>query len=287
MNDLTTTRARAWALTREDGTVLGFTDHDRDLSFEGLTFRAGTGMSASAITQGTGLAVDNTEASGALSDAALTEGDILAGLYDNAGLVIWEVDWADPDARRLLFRGTLGEITRAGGAFRAELRGLTEPLSKSGGRVFGALCPAVLGDARCGFDLSQPGFSAEVPLLAVEDGGAVIDVDLLPEFTAAWFVDGTARFLTGAAEGQAVSIRREEGRAAARRLHLWSRPGFEPAAGDLVRLEAGCDKRFATCRLKFLNQLNFQGFPHVPGEDWLQASPRVNGGNTGGSLTHE
>ena len=100
MSDLTTTRARAWALTREDGTVLGFTDHDRDLSFEGLTFRAGTGMSASAITQGTGLAVDNTEASGALSDAALTEGDILAGLYDNAALVIWEVDWTDPDARR-------------------------------------------------------------------------------------------------------------------------------------------------------------------------------------------
>lgn len=284
MSDLTTTRARAWALTRADGTVLGFTDHDRDLSFDGLIFRAGTGMSASAITQGTGLAVDNTEASGALSDAALTEGDILAGLYDGAALVIWEVDWTDPEARRLLFRGTLGEITRAGGAFRADLRGLTEPLSKAGGRVFGAACPAVLGDQRCGFDLLQPGFSAEVAVLALDEGGAVIDVASLPEIAADWFVDGTIRFLSGSAAGQVASIRREERRAAARRLHLWSRPGFEPAAGDLVRLEAGCDKRFATCRTKFLNASNFQGFPHLPTEDWLQATPRPGAG--GGGLSH-
>ena len=59
-----------------------------------------------------------------------------------------------------------------------------------------------------------------------------------------------------------------------------------PAPGDSLRLTAGCDKRFATCRLKFVNQANFQGFPHVPGEDWLLAVPRAEGDNTGGSLTN-
>lgn len=54
-----TTVCRAWAVVRRDGAVFGFTDHDRDLEFEGIVFRAGTGLSASALSQTTGLSVDN------------------------------------------------------------------------------------------------------------------------------------------------------------------------------------------------------------------------------------
>lgn len=283
MSDLTTTRARAWALERRDGTVMGFTDHDRDLRFDGLVFRAGTGMSASALVQATGLAVDNTEAAGALSESGLREADILAGRYDGAALMIWEVDWRDVAWRRVLFRGSLGEITRAGGAFRAELRGLTESLSKSGGRVFGALCPAVLGDARCGFDLAQTGFSADLALLEVAEDGAILTLQEQAEFAAGWFVDGTVRFLTGAATGITGVIRREDRQPGKRILHLWTAPGVAPSAGDGLRLLAGCDKRFETCRLKFVNQENFQGFPHVPSDDWLIATPRAKLPGTGGS----
>jgi len=48
-------------------------------------------------------------------------------------------------------------------------------------------------------------------------------------------------------------------------------------------LEAGCDKQAATCRNKFGNFLNFRGFPHIPGEDWLSAYPKADQANTGGS----
>lgn len=277
MTDLTTTRARAWALERTDGLVLGFTDHDRDLSFDGIGFAAGTGMSASAVVQATGLAVDNTEAAGALSDQALSEQDILAGRFDGASLTIWEVDWTDVSWRRVLFRGSLGEITRSGGAFRAELRGLTEPLSKGGGRVFGGMCPAVLGDEPCGFDLNLPGFTVETPVLNVAENGAILTVSDLPEFASGWFVDGRVRFLDGDAAGLSGIVRREEMGEGIRRLHLWSAPGATPATGDELRLEAGCDKRFQTCRLKFVNAENFQGFPHVPSDDWLIATPRPDG----------
>ena len=41
-----TTVAHAWAITRKDGVVLGFTDHDRELRFDGISFRADTGLSA-------------------------------------------------------------------------------------------------------------------------------------------------------------------------------------------------------------------------------------------------
>ena len=74
-----TTVCRCWALTRRDGTVLGFTDHDAALTFEGIRFRADTGMSTATLQQATGLSVDNTETMGALSDASISEADIEAG----------------------------------------------------------------------------------------------------------------------------------------------------------------------------------------------------------------
>merc|ERR1711965_692796 len=112
-----TTVSRCWAVTRADGTRYGFTDHDVDLVFEGLRFRADTGLSALALQQATGLSVDNTEAMGALSDDALSEADIDAGRFDGAEVVSWMVNWQDVTQRKVLFRGSIGEIRRTGGAF--------------------------------------------------------------------------------------------------------------------------------------------------------------------------
>lgn len=121
-----TTLSRCWCLRRADGWVQGFTDHDTDISFDGVDFRAGTGLTANALMQTTGLSIDNSEALGALSDASVTEADIRAGRFDGAKVEAWLVNWENPAERILQFRGTLGEITRSGGAFRAELLGLTE-----------------------------------------------------------------------------------------------------------------------------------------------------------------
>jgi len=110
-----TTVARCWSVVRRDGMTLGFTDHDLDLNFEGIVFRAGSGLSAKALMQTTGLAVDNSEALGALSHQSVTEEDIAAGRYDGAEVRAWLVNWADPAQRLLQFSGTLGEIQRRAG----------------------------------------------------------------------------------------------------------------------------------------------------------------------------
>jgi hypothetical protein len=47
--------------------------------------------------------------------------------------------------------------------------------------------------------------------------------------------------------------------------------------------DLGCDKRFATCVGVFGNGVNFQGFPDVPGDDFLTAVPVEGGRNDGGS----
>ncbi|MCC1481446.1 DUF2163 domain-containing protein [Roseibaca sp. Y0-43] len=276
----TTTVARAWALVRADGQTLGFTDHDRDMRFQGITFRAEAGLTARALEQVTGLAVDNSEAVGALRDAGLTEADILAGRYDGAELTIWEVNWQDVAERRVLFRGSLGEITRSGAAFRAELRGLSEALGQQGGRVYHASCSAVLGDGACRFDTGQTGFSAEVALAGMAED--VLLFDGLDSFTPGWFTHGRITALSGAAEGLVALIRLDRAQGARRQITLWDSLRAPVATGDLFRLEAGCDKQAATCRNKFANFLNFRGFPHIPGEDWLTAYPKAGAANTGG-----
>lgn len=268
---MTTTKiARAWSITRADGMVLGFTDHDAPLRFQGLDFRPEAGLSAQAVVQGAGLSVDNTEAIGALSDGAITEADILAGRWDGAELCQWEVDWSDPDQNRLIFRGHLGEVSRSGGAFKAELRGLSEPLNQPVGRVFHPRCTAVLGDAMCKADLDRPGLSVQARVLSVD--GATLRLSGLDGIEDRWFERGAVQFLDGAARDIRRHVKNDRALPGGlREVELWTEPGEAPATGDRVRVVAGCDKSAGMCRLKFGNYLNFRGFPHLPEEDWLMA----------------
>mgnify|MGYP000398044816 CR=1 FL=1 len=278
-----TTLCRCWAVTRRDGVVMGFTDHDRELSFEGITFGANTGLTARALTQTTGLSVDNTEAVGALSDAAVREADLLAGRYDGAEIRVWLVNWAAPEQRVLQFQGAIGEVTRSGGAFQAELRGLAEALNQPQGRVYQKPCTAVLGDGACGFDLGQPGYFAELAAEEVEEG-RVFRFAGLNGFEPRWFEAGRLRILEGAGAGVIGIVKNDRYEDDVRVVELWESLRLSVAAGDLLRLEAGCDKRAETCRLKFNNLRNFRGFPDVPGEDWLISYPVPGGRNDGGSL---
>ena len=266
-----TTLARAWAITRTDGLVLGFTDHDVTLNFGGIRFRPDSGLTARAIVQAVGLSVDNSEAEGALTDDAISEADLMAGLWDGAELRMWEVDWTNPTARRLVFRGSLGEVARANGAFRAELRGLSEPLNTARGRRYHPRCSARLGDRYCKVDLSKPGLRGEGVLETILEGDKLV-VGLIGAFDQGWFERGVVEVLDGPAKGQVGRIKNDrmlpgEGRA----IDLWDDLGLLPEAGDRVRLTVGCDKYSQTCRLKFENFLNFRGFPHLPSEDWLMS----------------
>lgn len=279
-----TTLARAWAIVRPDGRVLGFTDHDVTLAFEGIAFEPDSGMTAKAIAQGTGLSVDNTESYGALSSEAISEVDLLAGRYDGAEVRAWLVNWADVRERALLFRGTIGEVTRGAGAFSAELRGLTEALNVEQGRIYHPRCAAVLGDGKCRFDLGSNGYALEIAAEAVEEG-RVFRFAGVAGFADRWFEKGRFMVLSGAAAGLIGVIKNDRVQGTgARTVELWQRIGAEVAVGDQLRLEAGCDRRADTCRLKFDNFANFRGFPHIPGEDWLVSYPVASGTNDGGSL---
>ena len=193
-----------WRLTRADGVAIGFTDHDRDLSIDGIVCRAASGWTAGVAEGAVGLAAGTFAAGGGLDDDAVTEVDIAAGLYDGARVEAWRMDWDRPDLRVRLWAGTMARIQREGGAFVAELEGPLAALERVVGRTYGRSCDAVLGDARCGVDLTTA-----------------------------------------------------------------------PAGV--------CDKRWATCTGVFANGINFQGFPDIPGDDFLTAWPAQGGRHDGGT----
>lgn len=274
-----TTLCRCWRVERRDGMRLGFTDHDRDLAFEGVVHRAGSGLTAGAAEAALGLGVDTQTVSGALSDAAITEADVTFGRYDGAAVRQFLVDWTDPEQRLLTGVGQIGEIVRTGMAFEAEVVGLAEALNRPFGRALLETCDLALGEARCGIDLDDPAWHARGTATAVS-GAARLDVDGLDGFQSDLFTHGRLVWESGANAGVAQTVARHEGAV----LEM-SRPAPQAVApGDAFRVAAGCDKRMATCRDRFANLANFRGFPHLPGDDVAMGYPRDGGGHDGGSL---
>jgi uncharacterized phage protein (TIGR02218 family) len=269
----TTTLCWCWRLTRRDGVRQGFTDHDRDLDFDGTTFEAAAGFEASEVRESLGLSVDNLEITGALSSDHLADEDLSAGLYDDAEVEIFRVNWADPLQRVLLRAGTLGEVKRSGQAFAAEVRGLSHYLLQPKGRVFQYACDADVGDARCGVALSGATYTGSGTVVSVLSDRRFA-ASGLDHFESDWFTRGLVTFLSGAATGQKIEVRRHARAADVTTFELWQ-PVRQPlTTGMTFTVSAGCDKSHRTCRAKFANIANFRGFPHMPGNDFLTAVSR-------------
>lgn len=262
-----TTLCHGWRLTRRDGRVLGFTDHDRDLVVDGLMMIAASGVAGSESTQARGLSVTGAEVSGALSAATLEEADLAAGQYDGAAIDLLLIDWTNPASHVLLRRGTIGEVRREGQAFTAEVRALADALNQTRGRVFGSLCDADLGDGRCGVNLALPQFRADGSVVAVDAAGRLQVAGVWQQ--DGWFSRGRCLFTTGANTGFVSEVKTHTLAAGIAALQLWQRPPAPVMPGDAFALTAGCDKTFSTCRDRFSNALNFRGCPHMPGNDFV------------------
>jgi uncharacterized phage protein (TIGR02218 family) len=275
-----TTLCNCWKLTRADGATMGFTDHDRDLVLDGLTCEAAAGFTASVVESSSGLAVDNLDILGALTSNRLGEGELVAGLFDNAEVEIWRVNWRAPDERVLMRKGNLGEVSRGATGFTAELRGLAHRLNQPVGRLYQYACDADLGDARCGLDLGAGALRGEGVITAVEEN-RVLTASGLDAFAEGWFERGRLRFTGGANRGAAIEVKTHAVTPAGATIELWQAMARDIVEGDQFEVTAGCDKQFATCRAKFGNAIRFRGFPHMPGNDFVLSYPTAGGANDG------
>ncbi|MEM9421730.1 MAG: DUF2163 domain-containing protein [Pseudomonadota bacterium] len=264
-----------WRITRSDGEELGLTDHDNEIEFTGTVFRASSGGMGSALEATADLAPDNADIIGILDEVDLGTDAIEAGRYDDARVEVWRVDWEDPAARLLVKVGSIGNIERQGGGYRAEFRSIKHYLDQTTGRIYGRTCDAGLGDERCGVDLTASEYrvSATVAAEAVRDfsldGAASVDSN--------WATGGAFIVEGGPLAGVVRSIRLHERTGSQVVVSLWEALPRPLPVGTSVTLVAGCDNQFSTCGGKFANSARFAGFPHIPGTDILTIYPSDGG----------
>jgi uncharacterized phage protein (TIGR02218 family) len=259
-----TTLARCWEVTRADGAVFRWTDHDRALTVDGDAYTPVNALDATDAESTLDLSASNFGAAGAFDAAAIMAADVEAGLWDGAAVNALWVDWSDPTRFWRDFTGRLGEMTRSEHGFSVDVISITEDALVPRGRTHGRLCDAVLGDARCAKDVTTATFRGVATVVASKTR-TLLTASGVGAFASGWFEGGAALWLTGANAGQAHEVRLFVTGTIAK-LQLWTAPRVTPVAGETLRLTAGCDKRFATCKAKFANAANFRGFPHMPGD---------------------
>lgn len=151
IDGVTTSLATLWRIVRKDGTEFFFTDHDKDILFDGDTYIASTGYTRTAIANDVSLAVDNLNVEGIFDSAEITEVDVRAGKFDFAEIFISIINYKSVvDGVIKMRRGHFGEVTLTKqGIFSTELRGLSQQLVQNIGELYQPECRADLGDSRC------------------------------------------------------------------------------------------------------------------------------------------
>lgn len=261
-----TTLATCWKVTRIDTSVFGFTDHDTDIVFSGVTYRAATGYTRSAIHTIANLAVDNLDIESILESDVMSAADLRAGLWDGAEVEIFMVNWADlTQGHIILKRGRIGEVELKSPTFRAELRGLTQQLSQQIVELYTPDCRAELGDSRCGVNLAGLTVTGTVTATAGRYGFT----DSARAEAADYWNGGVVTWLTGGNAGRSMEVKTFSAGAVGLFLPMPS----AIAVGDTYSLKPGCDKSVATCKNRYNNVPNFRGEPHVPGTDQTLSYP--------------
>lgn len=276
-----TTLCKCVRLTRQDGVVIGLTDHDAPLTFDGTDFDPADGFEASQESAALGPVAGEWDLKAAFSDERLNQQDLLAGRFDGASVETFLVDWRSTQARDLTSSGTLGEVTSRDGLFQAEVRGPFAAFDRVRGRVFAARCDAELGDARCKVNLDQLSFRIDRQPSSIAAPNS-LQFAGLETYPTSHFDGGTAHILSGEAEGATIRIRAHELADDLATITLWHAPPASLTLTDTIRLTAGCDKSFASCTQKFANGENFRGFPFMPGDDFALSYPSSEDGDLDG-----
>ena len=258
-----TSLALCWRLERSDGAGLGLTSHDGELTWDGASYRPTPGITPAAVTRSLGLEPHSGEIAGALTSAALDEGDLALGRWDGAGVRLFAIDWSGADASEVdLIAGELGEVSINGEGFSAELKGAAAALEGPACPSTSPQCRAKFGDAHCRVDLA--GRSAMARVVSSANGELTLDRPVDPEYLL-----GRLRYMSGANCGRTTTVIAIAGTT----LRVRDLPRAAVEAGCRIELREGCDKRFETCSERFANAVNFRGEPHLPGADLLTRYP--------------
>lgn len=284
-----TTLAELWKVKRQDGTILGFTNHDQDIVYDDgtdtVTYQSETGYTPSAVDSGSQLETDNLSITAFLDSESIDEADLRAGLYNYAVIENRIVNYADLTMGDLKIRtGTLGIVKIKNGAFQAEIRGLTFWLTTTLGETFGSGCRADLGDAQCQVDMSFLRQTGSVA--SATDQQVFVPSSGLSPAGSGYFIDGVLIWTSGLNDGFPMEIADWDGTT----VTLFESMPYAIQAGDTFTIEPGCNKS-TDCNTKFVgvklldgsttgasgNINNMRAEPFMPGQDAILQYPDATG----------
>lgn len=246
-----------------DGTIYGFTSHDQDIIYDGLTYARKSAFTRSNVSEENGITLDTFDLTGLINTEQITENDIRSRRLDGAELYHFLINWATPTQGIIkLMRGTFGDITLKSGVWIAEINGLGKVLQNEFLRIYSPLCDAEFGDSAtgCGFDLATVRQTGSVD--SVSDNKNFVTVDITISANDEFNL-GRVAFTSGLNSGITVEIKDS---ATSGAIELYIAAPFTIAAGDTFTIVPGCNKLFTTCQSKG-QTVNFRGFPDLPGED--------------------
>lgn len=353
-----TTDAWCARIERTDGVIIRYTNADFNLVMtdvidsDGAQQTLPSPVTYSTVNSYTPTAVafrDGTEGGlvdleAILSAAGVLRADIAQGLFADARVFTFITNYLIPieDEEKLL-AGAWGETELRDDTFITTFRSLSQLMNVVVGRTVGPKCDAVLGDARCGVQLSPPVWEATTayaiikpksiggdatvgnqviststasnlvgkmhrctlagtsggsePTFNTSIGGVTVDgtvewtterrhiltdmsvlsvasnrsfranTSVIGDFDAEDFANGFIEWTTGTNVGGKYDV---ESSATGPNVDIVLRqaPPFAIDIADEFTITVGCRKRiFEDCRDKFINVVNFQGFPDLPGED--------------------
>jgi uncharacterized phage protein (TIGR02218 family) len=273
-----TTIAVCWLVERSDGITIRGTQHDRDITITvgalAGVYQAGAGISGSDIKSSSDMSSNNMEVNGSLrAEADLTVIDlsaleIEAGMFDDASVMTFSLNWAAPDdGQRVIRVGNLGEISRTSeGAYRTELRGLTQRLTQVIGRTYSPSCDAEFGDARCGLDVDALEITGSVTTVYSNRRFTASLVDGSPPSENGDFNGGVITWNSGDNESFGMEVKSDCVGATLGEMLLYLPMPRDIQVGDTFTLRPGCDLTPAMCKTKYDNLNNFRGHgAWVPG----------------------
>jgi len=269
----TTTTCQLWVITRKDGTIFRYTDHDVDVPYGGQTYVALNSQELSALEQKTDLSVDTLEFDVILNDSGISRDDVIAGLFDMADVEIYVINYITPtDGVMQLISGHLGNaLVMDDHLATIEFRSLAQKLNVSIGRTYTHECDADLGDSRCGITLAS-WMETDGVVSSITDNQNFFD-DGRSEADD-YFNYGLMTWLTG--NNTALTMEVKDYALTGGFFQLVNTMPFAIQVGDTFQVHRGCDKSYTTCLTPFNNRINFRGFHRIPGMDKIQTIPDKN-----------
>ncbi len=261
------TLCHCWKIELEDGTLLGFTNHDEDLLLDGLSYLSHPSLDTPIIEQTLGFNVDSVDAMGIIDSDIITVADLRTGRYHNAKITLMMVNWVNPEQSLFLMQGHVANISEKDDQFIFEIRQITDALEVKKGRFFSHMCDAKLGDDRCGVDITDARYAATATISEVISNNRFF-VTGLEDYASGWFANGVAILDEETSAKQQQAIAEHKLVNGQTQLALWTPLPLPLTSGDQLHIIAGCDKKFSSCKQKFSNHYNFQGFPHIPGKKY-------------------